>query len=233
MKDLEKYEDMRNLDTEEKVRSFAGMSVYRYPFYILTHPFTGFSEMKYNNKFSIKFANLMLFLWFVSEIVRRGYCSFDLIKDWGRNGSTVNIVNVLIVTIIAFALLCITNWALCTLFNGKGKFFEIWNSCAYALIPLMVFNFIWTAMSYLVVGSEIMYLDYAQTIVYLWTALLIVAALMEVHDYTMKGTILSILFTIVGLVIIIFLIMMVYVISTQIIAFVLDIVSEIQFKFLR
>ena len=232
MKNLEKYEDMRNLENGEKVLSFAEMSVYRYAFYVVRHPFTGYSEMKYNKKFSIKLANLMLFLWFFSEIIKKGYCSFDFVGDWGAQGDRVNILNVLITTIVAFALLCITNWALCTLFNGKGKFSEIWNACAYALIPIMIFNFVWTLMSYIMVGTEGMYLDYAQVIVQVWTVVLILAALMGMHDYTMKGTVFSALFTVVGLVIIIFLIMMVYVIATQMIAFVSEIAHEIQYKFL-
>ena len=49
--------------------NYAQMSKARYLFYLLVHPVTAFEEMKFNKKGSVKYATLLLALFYVCSVV--------------------------------------------------------------------------------------------------------------------------------------------------------------------
>lgn len=84
---------------------------------------TAFEEMKFNKKGSVKYATLLLALFYVCSVVSQVGTGY-LFKD--KNLEDVNIFGILAGTVGLVIVWCVANWMLCTLLDGKGRFSEIW-----------------------------------------------------------------------------------------------------------
>ena len=102
---------------------YGEMSPTRYLFYILFHPVTGFEEMKFNRKGSLKLANAVCVLFCAAVVVNQVLSAFLF-----RKGKTedVNLLWSLAGCIGLLLLFSLSNWLFCTLLDGKGRFSEIW-----------------------------------------------------------------------------------------------------------
>lgn len=206
--------------------NYASMSKTAYLFYILRHPIDGFHEMKNNNKFSMLRANIILALWVLLEIFNWGYVDWD----FRTNFADVEMVFVLGTTVLLFAMSVLSNWAFCTLLDGKGRAKEIWVVGAYALLPYLICGYLRVCLSFFMVVDEAVFLTYLQSIAMIWTFFLIVVGLSALHEYELKKTLASILLTILGDMIIIFLMVLVSGLVTQIYNFLMTVFSEIYYR---
>lgn len=206
--------------------NYASMSKTAYLFYILRHPIDGFHEMKNNNKFSMFRANIILALWVLLEIFNWGYVDWD----FRTNFADVEMVFVLGTTVLLFSMSVLSNWSFCTLLDGKGRFKEIWVVGAYALLPYLICGYIRVMLSFFMVVDEAVFLTYLQSIAMIWTFFLIVVGLSALHEYELKKTLASILLTILGDMIIIFLMVLVSGLVTQIYNFFMTVFGEIYYR---
>lgn len=206
--------------------NYASMSKTGYLFYILRHPVDGYHEMKNNNKFSMLRANILLGLWVLLSILEWGYIDWD----YRTNFADVELLFVLATTVLLFVMSVLSNWSFCTLLDGKGRFKEIWVVCAYALLPYLICGYIRVILSFFMVTDEAVFLTYFQSVALIWSFFLIVVGLSALHEYSIKKTLVSILLTILGDMIIIFLMVLVSGLVTQIYNFFVTIVSEIYYR---
>ncbi len=209
-----------------KAQNYASMSKLGYLFHILRHPVDGYHEMKNNNKFSLTIANVLLALWVLLHILDWGYIDYD----FRYNFADVEIVFVLATTVFIFAMSVLSNWSFCTLLDGKGRAKEIWVVGAYALLPYLICGYIRIALSFFMVADEAVFLTYLQTISIVWTVFLIIIGLSALHEYDIKKTLGSIVLTILGDLIIIFLMVLVSGLVTQIYNFFMTVFSEIYYR---
>ncbi len=209
-----------------KVDNYASMSKTAYLFYILRHPVDGYQELKNNHKFSLARANIILGFWVLLEILNWSYVDWD----FRTNFADVEMIFILGTTILLFAMSVLSNWSFCTLLDGKGRFKEIWVVAAYALLPYLICGYIRVFLSFFMVVDEAVFLTYLQSIALIWTFFLIVVGLSALHEYEIKKTLASILLTILGDMIIIFLMVLVSGLVTQIYNFFMTVISEIYYR---
>ncbi len=209
-----------------KVENYASLSKAGYLFHILRHPVDGYHELKNNNKFSLTIANILLGLWVLLSILNWGYIDYD----FRNNFADVELIFVLGTTVFLFAISVVSNWSFCTLLDGKGRAKEIWVVCAYALLPYLICGYIRVILSFFMVVDEAVFLTYLETIAILWSCFLVVIGLSALHEYDIKKTLLSILLTIVGDLIIIFLMVLVSGLVTQIYNFFMTVFSEVYYR---
>lgn len=208
------------------------MSKYLYPFYILIHPADGFREMKVNNKFSMRFANGILALWVLLGILDWGYVDFDFKITARQLDGNVNIFQVLLTSVLIFAISVVSNWCFCTLMDGKGRIKEIWVAGAYAMMPYVALGILRVGLTHVMVSGEAVYLTYLNVIGILWSALLVFIGLMSIHDYSGPKTLMSIFLTLCGVLIIAFLVVLVSGLATQIYSFFATIYYELKLRYL-
>ena len=108
-----------------------------YAFHIMVHPFDGFWDLKHEKRGSIRSALIILLVTvatFAYQSLGTGYI-FDQksAKDYSSVYST------LISVLVPLLLWVISNWCFTTLFDGEGKFTDIFIATCYALIPLPLF----------------------------------------------------------------------------------------------
>lgn len=207
--------------------SFAQMSKFKYPFFIIFHPFDGYQELKYNKKGSLPYAIFFVLLWYVSEIISQTATDFAFNTN---NIERIDIRMIALTTIAMFVIAVISNWCFSTFMDGKGTLAEIFTFGAYALIPLIATSLFCTIFSKGLVGDESVFLSTIEIVGIIWSAFLIFAAIQEVHDFTFKQTIAMIFFTVLGIVVILFLGFLVYSLVQQVIMFAVNITYEIIYR---
>lgn len=207
---------------------YVNMPKWKYPFCILRHPFDGYLEMKHNKKYSMNVANVILASWVLLTILNWGYIDFDFKTKFQE----VSLIQVLITTILIFAMVVLANWCFCTLMEGKGRLHEIWICSAYALMPYILCGYIGFVLSFLLVYDEAFFLSYLTAISVIWSFFLFLLGLSILHDYSLKKTISSFLLTVFGVLIMIFFIVLVSGLLVQIYGFFVTIYSEISYRML-
>jgi tetratricopeptide (TPR) repeat protein len=195
----------------------------KYPFYTMMHPFKGFDYLKQEKKTSLLFANLIVILFFVVQIISRQNTGFlfnpNKISDF-------NLLLMIVTTFGFFVLWVVNNWALCTLFEGKGSFKEIWIFSAYAMLPFVILMIPVIVLSNIFVTEEAAFMNFANFIVYGWTGICLFMAIKEVHQYSFKKTIAVIFATLLGMCLTVLLFSIIYSVVMQFVGFVSDIVNE-------
>ena len=149
----------------------------------------------------------------------------------GARPQDFNIVYAFVSTVGLFTVMVLCNWALATLMDGEGRLKEIWVSCAYALMPYVILMIPLTIISNVIVLDEGPFFYAATYIIYAWVFLGILLAVREVHQFTMKKTILALLGTAFGMLIVAALYAMAYSMLSQLFGFVVTLVNEVLMRF--
>lgn len=208
--------------------NMGSMSELRYLFYIMRHPVEGYEELKWNKKGSLKLSIIILLAWFVTEIVKFRGTGFIVNT---QNPEKLNIFIIFLNTIIVFAVCIISNWCFCTLMDGEGRFVDIWITCAYALVPYIIFTLPVTLLTNFIVKQEYIFLICMEAVGIGWTCILMVAAIKVIHQYNLKKTMGSIILTGLGVCIVLFISILSLSMFQNLLMFIETIYSEITFRF--
>ena len=107
--------------------------------------------------------------------------------------------------LLPFLILCLANWAMTTLFEGKGRFKDIYIGMCYALVPYILIQLPMILVSNILTYEEGSLYSVMLSISVIWSVFLVFVGLMEIHDYGPGKTFIFIIVTIVGACVIIFL----------------------------
>ena len=105
-----------------------------FPKYILTHPLKGFEEFKRYKKGKMSVAILFVILTIFVNILKFQYDGF-LVND--NNIKDLNTFAQVAYVAGAVVVVTVGNWAVTTLFDGKGNMKEIFMMICYCLYPLI------------------------------------------------------------------------------------------------
>ena len=202
------------------------MSPYAYPFYILKHPRDGFLELRANKKGSTTVVLITVLLWLFVELFYRSVTDYDMNQF---NTADMSLLRTAVVTIIMFVMVCLSNWCICTLIEGKGKLKDICVVAANALVPYIIVRFLTTILSWVLAGDEQVFLTYAVVVSEIWAVIIAFSGLQEMHEYTFVKTIWSIFLTIVCLIIMFFIALMLLILFEQLYYFIVTVVFELRY----
>lgn len=198
-----------------------------FPFYIITHPFGGYEELKYTKCGSKKIAHIIVAVLFLATVAQRQMTNYRFNPN---NLNDLNIFYILLGTVIMFGLFCIANWSVCTLLDGEGKFNEIWIAAAYALIPYVAALILYTAGSHFITLEETIFLRWLLLTGQVWSVFLMFVAIMQMQQYSFSKTLISLALTIVGIAFMIFLGFLVVTLFQQVAVFFTRIYQEIMLR---
>ncbi|NCU25252.1 hypothetical protein EOM86_00855 [Candidatus Nomurabacteria bacterium] len=206
----------------------SGMKPYRYPFKVLFHPFEAFEDLKYRKVYSYRASLIILMIWVIAKIFERQLTGFAF--NYNRSDE-FNIFMTLGGTVFIFILWSAANWAICTLFDGEGSFKEIWVASSYALTPYILSVLISTFLSNYIIHEEGVFIGWLVYVGIVWSAMLMIGAIKSVHQYEISKTILSIVFTIAGIAISLFILIMFLSLVQQLVVFITSVFNEIILMF--
>lgn len=200
---------------------------FKYALYVMTHPFDGFWDLTHEKRGSMLVANTLLILTFMTNLWSMRYTCF-LFNDvrWER----VNIWTEILGLLAPLLLYVVANWCLTTLFDGKGRMKDVYMGMCYSLTPyILIMNPI-TIISNFVTEEEGAFLVYFNYLALAWAGGLILVSVMQIHDYSLFKAILAIAFSVAGMMIIVFLIMLFFSLVSDAVAFFISVGKEIMFR---
>ena len=176
---------------------------------------------------SLAAANIIVAASVIVEVLRTTLTSFQFITV---NMENFNALIVFMRILLPVFLWTVANWSLTTLMDGKGRMGEIYMAIGYALAPSVIINIIMIILSQVLTYDEGAVYWFLSGFSIAWTALLIIAGMMMVHDYTLPKTILSSLLTVVGMGVMVFIFVVFFSLVSDAVAYFVSLYKEILFR---
>lgn len=199
----------------------------KYSLYVITHPFDGFWDLSHEKRGSIAAANFIVFMVLLTRILSLRYTSFMFMYVYWRN---VNVFQQCLSILLPLTIWCITNWGLTTLFDGKGKLRDVYMTTAYALTPFVLIQLPMILLSNVITINEGAFYSVLNMISLLWSGGLIICGMMMIHDYTLKKTLLFTLISVLGILIVIFLMLLFFTLVSDGVGYFVSLYREIIFR---
>jgi len=199
----------------------------KYSLYVSTHPLDGFWDLTHEKRGSIAAANIIAAAAVVVEVLRLTLTNFQFVTV---NMEYFNSVIVALRILLPIGLWTVANWSLTTLMDGKGRMFEIYMAVCYALTPYVLINIVMIVLSQFITFEEGAIYWVLAGFSALWTGLLILAAMMMIHDYSVVKTVLSSLLTIVGMGVMVFIFVIFFSLVSDAVAYFMSLYKEILFR---
>lgn len=195
--------------------------------YTLTHPMDGFYWIRHKEYGSVPIAVLMVILFSISFSLNRLYASFVVNRTDPRS---VNSLTELAGVLVLFLLVCVGNWSITCLMDGEGRFKDIIIAVGYGITPATAGYVIATLLSKVIADNEQAFYGLVIAIGIAYAVILVLMGIMQVHNYTLGKTIITLFLTFVAVLIIIFLALLLFNLVNQVITFFKSIYLELIFR---
>ena len=216
---------LASLKNKEKYSRYFGSL--KYALYVITHPLDGFWDLTHEKRGSIAAANTIVILTVLARIMSLQFTSFLFMQVYWED---VNIFLYIASILFPLALFCVGNWGLTTLFDGKGRLSQIYMGTAYAMTPYPLIQFPIILLSNVVTKEEGNFYHFAMVASLVWAALLIICAMMEIHEYSLSKTLLFMVASIFAMMVMVFILLLFFSMISQGIAYFVSIAKEIMFR---
>jgi hypothetical protein len=201
----------------------------KYSLYTSIHPLDGFWDLTHEKRGSLAAANVIVAFAILVDVLRLTLTSFQFVTV---NMEYFNAAIVMMRIILPVFLWVVANWALTTLMDGKGRMIDIYMAVAYALAPSVIINTVMIVLSRLITFDEGAIYWVLAGFSVMWTAILLLAGMMMVHDYSLTKTVLSSLLTIVGMGVMVFIFVVFFSLISDAAAYFVSLYKEILFRVL-
>lgn len=201
--------------------------VIKFPTYILIHPLKGFEEFKRYKRGKTSIGIAFVIITVILNIMKFQYSGFVVndtnIRDLKSFAQIIYVIGAVIVIAVA-------NWSVTTLFDGKGNFKYIFMMVCYCLYPYIWANLIGMILSNVLATEEVMIYRLILGIGWFLTGYLFFFGIISIHEYGLGQCLLTILFTLVAALIILFVGILVFDLFQKIYGFVYQIYQEITMR---
>ena len=195
--------------------------------HVIFHPVEGFEDMRWKKQGSMKIALIIVFLLFVVMVADRQLTGFQFNTAYVK---VFNVVPLLVQSVVYFFTWVIGNWALCTLFDGEGTLKKICIYSAYALVPYIVCSAVSIFISNFIVQEERIWMTAIYYLGLIWSVVLMIQAMKAAHQYSFTKTLVSMFFTLVAMLLILFLAILLLSLFQQVYVFGYSIYTEIDYR---
>lgn len=192
------------------------------------HPNEGFHKLKQLGNASLPSAMIILFAVVATYVASRQYTGFIFnTADLTRINLPMEIASVL----VPFVLWSMVNWALTTLMDGKGKFWEIVSATSFSLIPMVLIPAPLIVISNYITIEEGSFYYFFQTLALLWSGVLILfGGVMTTHEYDLTKSVWTCVLTVAGIGFVLFLSFLGINLSEQVLMFVDELITELLYR---
>lgn len=199
----------------------------KFSLYCITHPFDGFWDLTHEKRGTIAAANTILILTLLARILKLQFTSFIFLRVYWPE---INIFLYMASILFPLALWCVCNWGLTTLFDGKGRLSQVYMATCYAMTPYPLIQFPLIVFSHFVTVDEAEFYTVLSAFSLVWAALLILAAMSQIHEYKMSKTIVATIATGFGMLVMIFILLLFFSMISDGVAYFISIGREILFR---
>ena len=198
-----------------------------FAFYCLTHPLDGFWDLIRERKGTYAAANTILIFTIIVRIMRLRYTSFLFLQVYWEE---INILVYVASILFPLALWVVGNWALTTLFDGKGRLGDVYMATCYCLLPYPLIQLPVTIASNFVTIEEGQFISVLGVLALVYCAILIVAGMGQIHDFSAGKNLLFTVASLFAMLVIIFILMIFFSMISQGVAYFISIGKELMFR---
>ena len=200
----------------------------KYALHVIVRPFDGFWDLKHEKRGSLSAAMIILAAWLVIQAFSYRYMGFTVyIINW----EYFNVWRALLTSLIPLLLWCVSNWCFTTLMDGKGSMKDIFIATCYTLTPYVLINPFLIIISNVITVEEHAFWIFFSIFSTIWFVFLMLAAMMETHEYSFSKAMLSSLLTIIGIGVMLFLFFIFFSLISDSVAYFVALYKEIVFRF--
>ena len=199
----------------------------RYALHVITHPFDGFWDLTHENKGTMAAAHTFLILFLITRVLKLTVTNFQFISAPIQH---INVFEEMGSLLLPFLILCLANWAMTTLFEGKGRLKDIYIAMCYALVPYVLLQLPMVILSNMLTFEEASFYSVMLSISVIWCVFLVFVGLMEVHDYSPGKTLVFLVVTVVGAAAIIFLLLVFFSLLSDAFSFFVSFYREASYR---
>lgn len=199
----------------------------KFALYCITHPMDGFWDLTHEKRGSLAAANTILALTLIARIARLQFTSFIFVEVYWED---INIFLYIASVVFPLLLFCVGNWGLTTLFDGKARLKQIYMATCYAMTPYPLMQFPLIIFSNVVTVDEAEFYSVLSGLSLVWAALLIIAAMMQIHEYSVSKTLFFMIASLFAMLVIVFILLLFFSMISQGIAYFVSIAREIMFR---
>lgn len=203
------------------------MDSLKFSLYCLTHPIDGFWDLTHERRGTYAAANTILIATLLVRILKLRYTSFIFLRVYWED---LNIFLYLASILFPLTLWVIGNWALTTLFDGKGKLGQVYIATCYGLTPYPLVQFPLMIFSNFVTVEEAEFYTVLSALTLVYAAILIVTAMGQIHEYSASKNILFTVATLFAMLVMIFILMIFFSMISQGVAYFISLGRELLFR---
>ena len=200
---------------------------WKYLLYTLSHPMDGYYWIRHQERGSVPIAILMVMLFSFSFSANRLLAGFVVNEIDPRN---VDTLYELLGVLIFFVLLCASNWSVTCLMNGEGRFKDIIIAIGYGTVPISMGLILATIVSQFIADDEQAFYGIILGVGIAYGVIMILIGIMQVHNYTLGKTLVTLLITFIALFIIVFLILLLSNLLGNVVNFFRSVYTEIIYR---
>lgn len=200
---------------------------WKYAFYTVSHPMDAYYEIRHRERGSVPIAVLLVMLFSFSFSINRIAASFVVNNVYPLS---VNALTELIAVLLLYLLFCVGNWSITCLMEGEGRLKDIAIAVGYAMIPIIVCYNIATIVSQFVAADEEAFYWVILIVGIAYGLLMMLMGIMQVHNYTLGKTLVTIFLTFIAMFIIIFIVLLFADLITQVYNFFYSIYQELIYR---
>ncbi len=199
----------------------------KFALYCITHPLDGFWDLTHEKRGTYAAANTILIATLLVRVFKLRFTSFIFINVYWEE---LNMIMYLGSVVFPLILWVIGNWALTTLFDGKGRLGQVYMATCYAFTPYVLIQIPLMFFSNLVTVDEAEFYSMLGVISLVWCVLLIVAAMGQIHEYSMGKNLLFTVASLFAMLVMIFILLLFFSMISQGISYFVSIGKEILFR---
>lgn len=199
----------------------------KFALYCITHPLDGYWDLTHEKRGTYAAANTILIATLAVRVIKLKYTSFIFLNVYWEQ---LNIFLYIASVLFPFLMFVVGNWALTTLFDGKGRLGQVYMAGCYCLTPYPLLQFPLMIFSNFVTEDEAAFYLAIGTLSVVWCGLLFVAAMGQIHEYSARKNILFMVMTLFAMLVIVFILMLFFSMILQGVAYFISLGKELLFR---
>lgn len=220
--------DARDRVSRARDEDPAAMRVPRRVWYTLFHPTEGFAcAVRRGGRSRIAVSAAVLALWFFTTALCWQYSGYIFVQHAAEDFSLLTMLGQ---TVLVFFLFVMANWFVSTMMDGSGRLGDIVYCLSVGLLPYIGYQLLSLLLTNVLTAEEGAFLHLLLAIAVIWSAVLMILGLKTVHEFSFARTVAAVLYSLLGIVIILFLALLLWSLFTQLAMFITSIVDELSLK---
>ncbi len=199
----------------------------KFAFYCMTHPVDGFWDLTHERRGSYAAANTILIATLAVRLMKLRFTSFLFLQVYWEE---LNIFLYLASILFPLALWVVGNWALTTLFDGKGKLGQVYMATGYGMTPYPVLQFPLMIFSHFVTVEEGQFYSVLSALSLVYCALLIVSAMGQIHEFSAGKNLLFTVASLFAMLVMVFILTIFFSMISQGVLYFVSLVREFLFR---